>query len=329
MAVQGGGEQSDQSGAHLLFSLFCYFDHGRLLRYGASIDRRYFLESANWLDGGGIGIFGRTRDRKKPEIDTPMERRGRYLEALLKIGCHRVGHHLVHGSSYGYGESVMRYLYHANAGDARLALEGDFHHYLFRVRRHRAGETIHLRNLDDGILYSYRIEELNKKAASLRLTQKSELAVEARRKLHIGWCVIDPKTIEKTLPMLNEIGVEKITFIYCKRSQKDFKIDVERLEKILINSSQQCGRSKMMQLRSAASLEEFLTENPESWMLNFSTKRVDESCQNIHTVVVGPEGGFADEECGMIPAQRVVGFESALILKSESAVCAVSSKILL
>ncbi len=223
----------------------------------------------------------------------------------------------------------MRYLYHANAGDARLVLEGDFHHYLFRVRRHRAGETIRLRNLNDGILYSYHIEELNKKAAYLQLTQKSELAVEAKRKLHIGWCVIDPKTIEKVLPMLNEIGVEKITFIYCKRSQKDFQIDIERLNKILINSSQQCGRSKMMQLFSAASLEEYLTQNPESWMLHFSTRRVDELCQNIHTIVVGPEGGFTDEECGLISAQRVAGFDTSLILKSESAVCAAASKILL
>ena len=36
---------------------------------------------------------------------------------------------------------------------------------------------------------------------------------------------METKNIEKVLPTLNEMGVHEITFIYCERSQKSFKVD--------------------------------------------------------------------------------------------------------
>jgi len=91
-----------------------------------------------------------------------------------------------------------------------------------------------LRNLQDQILYTYTVEQLDKKIALLTKEEQKELRVESKHPLHIGWCLIDPKSIEKVLPTLNEIGVWKITFIYCDRSQKSFRIDFDRFEKIAV-----------------------------------------------------------------------------------------------
>ncbi len=223
----------------------------------------------------------------------------------------------------------MQYLYHKEAGASQLQLSGDLHRYLFKVRRQHMGETIHLRNLNDQILYSYSIEHLDKKRALLQKVEQKELCMEAKRKLHIGWCVIDPKSIEKVLPTLNEMGVGKITFIYCQRSQKSFHIDFDRLEKILLNSSQQCGRSTMMVLSEAKSLAQFLQENPDSWMLNFSDKLLDNNAKHIKTLLIGAEGGFSEEEHGLIDATKIIGLDTPLILKSESAACAVAGKLLI
>lgn len=222
----------------------------------------------------------------------------------------------------------MQYLYHKEAGASQLQLSGDPHRYLFRIRRQRAGETIRLRNLNDQILYSYHIEHLDRKMALLQKVEQRELRIEAKQQLHIGWCLIDPKSIEKVLPTLNEMGVKKITFIYCQRSQNSFHIDFDRFEKILLNSSQQCGRSTMMILSKAETLALFVQENPASWMLNFSENLLDENRQQIETLLVGAEGGFSDEECGLIDAEKIIGLDTPLILKSESAVCAVAGKLL-
>ena len=164
----------------------------------------------------------------------------------------------------------MLYLYHKEAAKPQLTLLGDEHRYIFKVRRHKVDDTLYLRNLEDGLLHRYTITSLDKRSAILELQESTTLEIKAKTNLHIGWCIIDPKSVEKVLPALNEMGVEKITFFYCKRSQKSFTLDFKRLEKILLNSSQQSGRSEMMKLGMSEDLATFLDDNPNAKMLNFS-----------------------------------------------------------
>ena len=222
----------------------------------------------------------------------------------------------------------MQYLQHNQAGALSLLLSGDKHRYIFKVRRHKEGELIALRNLQDNLIYLYYIESLNRKEAHLQLEKSEELTVKAEKSLHLAWCLIDPKSVEKVLPTLNEMGIEKITFIYCQRSQKSFKLDFKRLNKILLNSSQQCGRSTLMKLETIDSLKDFLTQYPQTVMLNFSKEKLT-SNSSIETIVIGCEGGFTTQEVDMFDSKNIIGLDTPLILKSESAVCAVASKILL
>jgi len=222
----------------------------------------------------------------------------------------------------------MLYLYHKEAGKPQLTLTGDEHRYIFKVRRHKAEDILYLRNLEDGLLHTYVVSYLDKRSVILVHQGSRTLDVKAKHTLHIGWCVIDPKNIEKVLPSLNEMGVAKITFIYCKRSQKSFKPDFKRLEKILLNSSQQSGRSEMMQLEMVEDLESFLAMYPNSRMLNFSENNFVSNAA-FDSIVIGCEGGFHDEEVLLFKKENIVGFDTPLVLKSESAVCAVASKKLL
>jgi len=221
----------------------------------------------------------------------------------------------------------MQYLYHPEASSLQLTLVGDAHRYLFKVRRHRAGEMIALRNLQDGILYHYLIEMMDKKTAHLLLQKQESLEIMAKKALHIGWCMIDPKSIEKMLPTLNEMGVTKITFIYCQYSQKSFKLDFKRLKKILLNSSQQCGRSVMMALDTVDSLKMFVENHPYAMMLHFSERAWNRQSVN-DCFVIGCEGGFSQEEVKLFKKESIIGLETPLILRSESAVLVVASKIL-
>jgi len=220
------------------------------------------------------------------------------------------------------------YLYNQKAGTPQLNLEGDDHRYIFKVRRHKVEDTLYLRNLEDGLLHRYLVTFIDKRSVILQLEESRTLEVKANQSLHIGWCVIDPKSVEKVLPSLNEMGVEKISFIYCKRSQKSFKLDFKRLEKILLNSSQQSGRSEMMQLEMVEDLNVFVAQNPEAKMLNFSENNFVNNT-TFDTIVIGCEGGFHEEEVALFTPKTIVGFNTPLVLKSESAACAVASKVLL
>jgi len=221
------------------------------------------------------------------------------------------------------------YLYHKDAGVPTLTLSGDDHRYLFKVRRHKVEDTLYLRNLRDTYIYSYEVVTIDKRSVTLSCISKEKLEINAAKKLHIGWCIIDPKNIEKIFPSLNELGVEKISFIYCQRSQKSFKPDFKRLNKILLNSSQQSGRSSMMQLEIIETLQLFLQKYPQSYMLNFSEKSIESIKEDIETILIGCEGGFSEEEISLFDQEKIVGFATPLVLKSETAVCAVAAKLLI
>ena len=123
----------------------------------------------------------------------------------------------------------MQFVYFPNPA-SQISITGDEHKYLFKVRRIKKDELVKIRNLKDDYLYIYKIESINKKEAILSLIEKKLSPNKPKKPFHLAWCVIEPKNIEKTLPALNEIGISKITFVYCDYSQKNFKIKLERIE---------------------------------------------------------------------------------------------------
>jgi 16S rRNA (uracil1498-N3)-methyltransferase len=223
----------------------------------------------------------------------------------------------------------MQFTYHKDSGLKNLTIDGDLHKYLFKVRRQKLDQNIFFRNLIDENIYEYEIINIDKKQTQLKLVDYEYKVIKQSRFLHIGWCIIDPKNIEKVLPNLNELGVAKISFIYCKYSQKQFKINIEKLNKILINSSQQCGRSDLMSLDIYESIDKFLVDYPEIFMFNFSKNLIDTKLDKIKTIIVGCEGGFSQNEIDKIDTNKIVGINSNLILRSQTAIQSVASKILL
>jgi 16S rRNA (uracil1498-N3)-methyltransferase len=78
----------------------------------------------------------------------------------------------------------------------------------------------------------------------------------------------------------------------------------------------------------AKDLISFLEEHQEAVMLNFSEQILSEGA-DMGVFVVGCEGGFTAEEVALFDSKKIMGLNTPLILKSESAVCAVASKLLL
>jgi 16S rRNA (uracil1498-N3)-methyltransferase len=222
----------------------------------------------------------------------------------------------------------MQFTYHINSGDQTLTIDGDLHKYLFKVRRHDKDKNIFFRNLIDNNIYEYKVDIIDKRKTTLTLFNFEEKIIQSNKSLHIGWCVIDPKSIEKQIASLNELGVEKITFIYCEYSQYKYKVNLDKLEKLLINSSQQSGRSNLIILKESNSIEDFISDNPNSYMFNFSSNHIDNLKDNIDTIILGCEGGFSEDEVLSFDKTKIVGISSDIILRSETAAVTIASKLL-
>ncbi len=221
----------------------------------------------------------------------------------------------------------MQFLYDERASSGRLNIVNENYKYLFRVKRKGVGDTLFLRNLRDDILYKYKIVEVNKREAVLELTSYEKSLKNIGTNFHLIWCLIDPKVIEKTLPFLNQIGVKKISFVYCERSQKNFKVDIVRFQKIVINSSQQSGRTSLMEFEILNSIDEVMQRYDDFCVLDFGG--VSQQSNECQCVLVGCEGGFSEGERKSLVLKQKISFKTDLILKSETAAIVIASRHLI
>jgi 16S rRNA (uracil1498-N3)-methyltransferase len=211
------------------------------------------------------------------------------------------------------------------SGIELLKIEGENFRHLFLSRRSTADEKFLFRNLKEPFLYEYEVLNIGKKDATLKLTSSFADAAATKKQCNIAWCVVDPKTIEKTVPMLNELGVNNLYFIYSARSQKNFKIDEERITRIVINSCCQCGRNDLMNVVIFKSLKDFCANQKDFFVFDFGGEPAEKIKEGLF--LVGPEGGFNDEEKRILSekAKKTLSFGTKNILRSETAVVAAAS----
>jgi len=91
----------------------------------------------------------------------------------------------------------MQYLYHKESGRSTLLLKGDEHRYIFKVRRHREGEVMALRNLKDEKLYHYKIEHLDRKEAHLILDRTEVLVLKSKKSYILVGVLLIQKALKR------------------------------------------------------------------------------------------------------------------------------------
>lgn len=204
--------------------------------------------------------------------------------------------------------------------------------HVFSARRTRARENLALRNLCDSMLHNYVIESISKKHALLQLESSIDLPIVPRKKSHLLWAITQSKTIEKTLPKLNELGLTRLSLFWADFSQRGQKLSLERMEKILINSCEQCGRSDLCTIEILESTQAALARYPNAKVLDFGGKIIGgELGGNVELdsgVLVGAEGGFSQRERELFAGRLVVGFATQQILRSQTAALVLLAKAL-
>ena len=210
----------------------------------------------------------------------------------------------------------------------KLTLKGEVFKYLIKVRRHKEGDIINIRYKNSiDTLYEYKIISIDNRTLDLELLSHKLFIVKSEKSLHIAWCIVDIKSIEKMLPSLSEIGVERISFITCDRSQK-VKLDFNRFERILEASMQQCGRSTYIEFDTYKDIKSFIQKFPDTKVFDFCENKLEHDA-DFKRVLIGCEGGFSQDEKEFLKKQEVFRLDTPMVLRSESAVMAVASKILL
>ena len=195
---------------------------------------------------------------------------------------------------------------------AALALERAQAHYLTTVLRLGAGDRVLVFNGRDGE-WSATIEAA-KRGAGLRLGAQTR-AQTAAADLHYLFAPLKSARLDYLVQKAVEMGVSRLQPVLTRHGQVA-RVNLDRMRANAIEAAEQCGVLSLPDIAPPVALNRVIAERePSRWLVfcdevaepvNPAAALSGVPPQSPVAVLVGPEGGFADEERAVLLKQRNV-----------------------
>ena len=203
-------------------------------------------------------------------------------------------------------------------------------HYVSKVMRIKENEVFSLFN--SGGEWEAKILRISKNIVEFSITRQLRQK-KTSKELWLAFSPIKSNYFNFMIQKATELGVTKFLPIVFDRTIVR-KINKERLEKIIIEATEQSNRINVPLIEEAQSLDTFLKNNTVDLIftdLNTSNTKInlDQLTSNPTCVVIGPEGDFSEDE-----RHKILSFKGVQpikinenILRSETAVISAISII--
>jgi 16S rRNA (uracil1498-N3)-methyltransferase len=194
--------------------------------------------------------------------------------------------------------------------EATLTDEGEIRH-IGKVLRLKAGDEVILFD-GEGKEYHASLTRLSPREISLRLLREpSSGAAESPLKIILGVGLLKSSKFDWLVQKTTELGVAEVVPFYSLHVVPRREVappltgsKQSRWEKIASEAAKQCGRAQIPKIHSPRSFEEVLTmESEGATKILLWEKGPAGSLKDLLTspatpifVLIGPEGGFSDEE---------------------------------
>ena len=210
-----------------------------------------------------------------------------------------------------------------------VALEGPAGHYLTRVLRLSKDDDIILFN-GDGADYSAVIAEIRSQRVLVRITGSSNPDNESPLKITLVQAVCRGERMDYVLQKATELGVYCIQPLISQRVE--VRLDAARQEKrmqhwqgVVTSACEQSGRAVVPAVKRPLALTDWINVADVSLSLVLDPlahnrlSGVSVQVDSI-TVLVGPEGGFTEEELNYVYAKGLLAVSlGPRILRTETA----------
>ena len=203
-------------------------------------------------------------------------------------------------------------------------------HYLSKVMRIKENEVFSLFNSNGE--WEAKILKISKSIVEFKITKQLRLK-ENTKELWLAFSPIKSNYQNFMIQKATELGVTKFLPVIFDRTVVR-KINKERLEKIIIEASEQSNRINVPIIEDAQDLSSFLKTNSIDLIftdLNTNKNKIDKSklTDKAACIIVSPEGDFSEAE-----RKEILTFKGAQpikinenILRSETAVISAISII--
>ena len=203
-------------------------------------------------------------------------------------------------------------------------------HYITKVMRIKQNEVFSLFNNTGE--WEAKISKIIKNIVEFNIT-KQVRQKESIKELWLAFSPIKSNYLNFMIQKATELGVTKFLPIIFDRTIVR-KINKDRLEKIIIEASEQCNRINVPSIENSQSLKSFLKNKNVDLIftdLNSKNKKIDlnKLTSNPKCIIIGPEGDFSELE-----REQILKFKGVQpikinenILRSETAVISALSII--
>ena len=185
-----------------------------------------------------------------------------------------------------------------NNSDSDIILDEIDSKHLSKSLRKKMGDIIRITN-GNGLEINGKIIRLGKNI-KVNVTNKKQHK-KADISIHVAMSPLkNPSRFEWFVEKSTEIGISEITPVITKFSEKR-KINIDRLNKIVISSMKQSNQFYLPKVNPIISFDDFLELNNDYKLIahlknnNSFNKKIIGNKDKI-VVMIGPEGGFSDEE---------------------------------
>ncbi|MDC1280079.1 16S rRNA (uracil(1498)-N(3))-methyltransferase [Pelagibacteraceae bacterium] len=195
-------------------------------------------------------------------------------------------------------------------------------HYANKVMRVKVNEVFSLFNSSGE--WEAKIINISKSIVKFNITKRLRQK-ENSKELWLAFSPIKSNYFNFMIQKATELGVTKFLPIIFDRTIVR-KINKERLEKVIIEASEQSNRINVPSIEDTQSLKNFLNYKIDLIFtdLNSDNKKIDleKLTSNPTCIIIGPEGDFSEEERKQILAFKAVQpiKINENILRSETAV---------
>ena len=203
-------------------------------------------------------------------------------------------------------------------------------HYVSKVMRIKKSEVFSLFNSSGE--WEAIILDISKNIVEFKVTKQLRKK-ENSKELWLAFSPIKSNYFNFMIQKATELGVTKFLPIIFDRTIVR-KVNKERLEKVIIEATEQSNRINIPTIEEPQSLDSFLNNNKTDLIftdLNTTNKKIDlnQLTSNPTSVIIGPEGDFSEEEREQILKYKGVQpiKINENILRSETAVISALSVI--
>jgi 16S rRNA (uracil1498-N3)-methyltransferase len=174
-----------------------------------------------------------------------------------------------------------------------------------------------------------RISEAAKKRMVLSVERKTREA-ESIPDVWLAFAPVKRAQTDWLVEKATELGAARLVPVMTHRTVAE-RVRLDRLESIAIEAAEQCGRTRVPEIVEPMKLARFIEELDPARILYFADETGGEPLvsalrEGPAAILVGPEGGFTDEERAFVRGSRASAISlGPRILRAETAALAALS----